>query len=86
MSAENCPFTLKGSDTGIDEIRKDRYVSFLVPLDPDDPDRLKSKEEIKKCQTLKPKKYLRFYCYSMRQLKIQTYPKEMQDFDYSKGY
>ena len=47
MSAENCSFTLKCSDTGIDEIRKDRYVSFLVPLDPDEPDGLKSKEEIK---------------------------------------
>ena len=41
MSAENCPFTFKCSDTGIDEIRKDQYVSFLGPLNPDDPDGLK---------------------------------------------
>lgn len=54
MSADNCPFAFRGSDIGIDEIRKDRHVSFLIPLDHDDPDGLKSKEEIKKLSLTEP--------------------------------
>ena len=38
MSANNCPFNIKGTEYNYEESRKGRFVSFLVPLDPDDTD------------------------------------------------
>lgn len=60
MSSDSCFFTLKGSEIGIDEIRKDQCISILVPLDTDEPDGLKPKEEIQKLLIIDPKKILTF--------------------------
>ena len=76
MSAENCPFTLKGSDTSIDKIRKKRYVSFLVPLDPDDPDGLKSKEGIKELSNTETEEVLTF---------LLMFDEKVEDLDIPEG-
>ena len=48
MFANNCPFNIKGTEYNYEESRKGRFVSFLVPLDPDDTDCLFFGKKIRK--------------------------------------
>ena len=48
MSKNNYPFHLKSLEKIYEDTRKDRYVSFLVPVDQYEPEGLKTKEEIRK--------------------------------------
>ena len=38
MSAENCPFELVKPEPDDDNRRKDRFASFEIPIDANDPD------------------------------------------------
>lgn len=42
MSAEDCPFTLIRPETSNEEHKSDSFIKFEIPIDPDDPDGLKS--------------------------------------------
>ena len=48
MSKNNCLFHLKGLERTYEDTHKDRFVSFLVSVDPYEPDGLKTKEEMRK--------------------------------------
>ena len=58
MSSENCPFSLTKSIRTEDDRRKDRFCKFEVPVDPLDPDGLKSTVEIMKLSSDDPEDVL----------------------------
>ena len=60
MSANNCPFKIKGTEYNYEESRKDRFVSFLVPLHIDDTDGLTTKEEVRKLERTESEDILSF--------------------------
>ena len=60
MSANNCPFNIKGTEYNYEESRKDRFVSFLVPLHIDDTDGLTTKEEVRKLERTESEDILSF--------------------------
>ena len=58
MTSENCPFFLTKRERSEDDRRKDRFCKFEVPVDPDDPDGLKSTVEIMKLSSDDPEDVL----------------------------
>ena len=48
MSAKDCPFIIIHPDLKDDEEKKDKYASFAIPLDPNNPDGPKSDTKFKK--------------------------------------
>ena len=58
MSSENCPFSLTKSIRTEDDRRKERFCKFEVPVDPLDPDGLKSTVEIMKLSSDDPEDIL----------------------------
>ena len=60
MSKNNYPFHLKSLENLYEDTRKDRFVSFLVPVDQDEPGGLKTKEEIRKLIVTDPEEILTF--------------------------
>ena len=60
MSKNNCLFHLKCLERKYDDTHKDRFISFLVPVDPDEPEGLNTKEEIIKLEGTNPEEILSF--------------------------
>ena len=60
MSKNNCLFHLKCLERSYDDIHKDRFISFLVPVDPYEPAGLNTKEEIRKLEGTDPEEILSF--------------------------
>jgi transposase InsO family protein len=61
MAAENCPFKVEPrSESDSDTRRKDRFVSFDVPLDPAEPDGLKATHEFRRLDNTEPEDVLTF--------------------------
>ena len=60
MSKSNCSFYLKGLKRTYENTHKDFFVSFLVPVDPDEPEGLKTKEVIRKFEGTDPEEILSF--------------------------
>jgi hypothetical protein len=61
MSAEKCPFEIEPKkESSSDTYRKDRFVSFDVPIDPDDPDGLKASHEFRRLDSPDPEDVLVF--------------------------
>ena len=58
MSSENCPFKLSRPNGPDDDRSKDRFCMFEIPIDPNDPDGLKSATEVKKLNSDDPEDVL----------------------------
>ena len=61
MSAENCPIQILPKQQTPDEAkRKDKFVSFNIPLDPTDPDSIKATHEFRKLDSTDTEDVLTF--------------------------
>ena len=49
MSAEDCPFVVIRKENDIDK-KDDSYIKFEIPIDPEDPDGLKSTMQLTECE------------------------------------
>jgi len=62
MSAEDCPFKIHREETQSDNIAKsDRFIKFEVPIDPNEPDGIKSSIHFHKLYSDEPEDVLLFY-------------------------
>ncbi len=77
MSAEKCPFEIEPrKETASETYRKDRYVSFDVPIDPGDEDGLKASHEFRRLDSPDPEDVLVF---------IETLNSAIETLDVAEG-
>ena len=62
MAAENCPFTVEPkAESESDSRRKDRFVSFDVPLNPGERIGLKATHKFRRLDNTEPEDVLTFF-------------------------
>ena len=58
MSASDCPFDIIRPENNDDDKKSDQFIKFEIPIDPNEPDGLKTIIQLRKLESDKPEDVL----------------------------